>query len=235
MTVERPRVSVLIGVYNAAPYLAEAIESVFAQSYRPREVIVVDDGSTDGSGDVARSYGDSLVYEYQENSGNGAARNRAVRLASGELFAFLDADDRFLPGKLDRQWAVLESEPEIDVVFGHVREFVSPELTDDQREAIRPPAPPAPWTAPNLMLIRRRAFLEVGPFDETLRVGVTVDWYARCLEGGLRSLMLPEIVLERRLHLSNNGLRERDSRSQYLYVLKASLDRRRALGDEGGR
>ena len=225
-------VSVMIGVYNAEPYLAEAVESVFAQSYRPLELIVVDDGSTDGSADVARSYGNALRYDYQENAGNGAARNRAVQHASGQLFAFLDADDRFVPDKLERQCAALEADPEIDVVFGHVREFVSPELTAAQRESIRPPAPPGPWTAPNLMLVRREAFLEVGSFAETLKVGVTVDWYARALEAGLRSCMLPEVVLERRLHLTNNGLRESASRSQYLHVLRASLERRRAVADE---
>jgi len=224
----------MIGVYNAAPYLAEAIDSVRAQTHEPIELIVVDDGSTDGSGAIARSYGEVLLYERQPNRGNGAARNRAVERSSGDLFAFLDADDRFLPDKLERQRRTLERQPEIDMVFGYVREFVSPELTAEERMSIRSPAArPAPWTAPNLMLIRRESFLRVGPFDETLKVGVTVDWYARALEAGLRSAMLPDVVLERRLHLSNNGLRERDARHQYLQVLKSSLDRRRtaARGD----
>ena len=113
--------------------------------------------------------------------------------------------------------------------FGHVREFVSPELTDSERATVRPPAPqPLPWPAPNLVLIRRDSFARVGPFSEDVKVGVTVDWYARATEAELRSTMLPDAVLERRLHLSNNGLRERDSRQQYLHVLKAALDRRRA-------
>ena len=231
----QPLVSVMIGMFNAAPYIREAIESVLAQSYRPLELIVVDDGSTDGSGDVTQSFGDSLLYERQENAGNGAARNRAVGLASGELFAFLDADDRFVPDKLERQWAALEEDTAVDMVFGHVREFVSPELTAEERGSIRPPAPTAtPWTAPNLMLIRRPSFLRAGPFSEALKVGVTVDWYARAVDAGLRGAMLQEVVLERRLHLANNGLRERDSRHQYLQVLKASLDRRRAhaAGDD---
>jgi glycosyltransferase involved in cell wall biosynthesis len=233
--VRRPLISVMIGVYNAAPYLGEAIDSVLAQTYRPLELIVVDDGSDDGSGDVARSYGDSVTYAYQENAGNGAARNHAVRLASGELFAFLDADDRFVLDKLERQWEALQADPALDIAFGHVREFVSPELTDEQRSAIRTPAPgPAPWTAPNLMLIRRESFLRVGPFSEAVKVGVTVDWYARATEKGLRSVMLPEVLLERRLHMANNGLRERESRSQYLHVLKAALDRRRGLAEAGG-
>jgi glycosyltransferase involved in cell wall biosynthesis len=230
-TVEKPLISVMIGVYDAERYLGEAIESVFAQTYAPVELIVVDDGSTDGSGEVARSYGNRLTFARQENAGNGAARNRAVELAKGSLFAFLDADDRFVPTKLERQYAAMTADPALDVVFGHVQEFVSPELTDAERAGIRSPAPaPARWTAPNLMLIRRDSFMRVGPFSETVRVGVTVDWYARAMEAGLTSAVIPDVVLERRLHLNNNGLRERDSRSHYLHVLKASLDRRRQVG-----
>jgi glycosyltransferase involved in cell wall biosynthesis len=231
--VDGPSISVLIGVYNAAPYLGEAIESALTQTYRPLEVIVVDDGSTDASSDVARSFGNAVVVARQENAGNGSARNHAVRLASGALFAFLDADDRFTPNKLELQLRALEEDAALDVVFGHTREFVSPELTPEQRSRVRPPAPePMAWTAPNLMLIRRESFAKVGSFAEDLKVGVTVDWYARAMEAGLRSAMLPDVLLERRLHLTNNGLRERDSRAQYLRVLKASLDRRRAQAEE---
>ena len=74
----------------------------------------------------------------------------------------------------------------------------------------------------------------VGPFSTELRVGVTVDWYARALEAKLEMAVVPEVVLERRLHADNNGLREHDARSQYLHVLKASLDRRRQLPGAGG-
>jgi glycosyltransferase involved in cell wall biosynthesis len=228
---ERPLVSVMIGVYNGERYLGEAIDSVFAQTYRPLELIVVDDGSTDGSGAVAAGYGDRLTYAHQDNAGNGSARNHAVRLATGNVFAFLDADDRFVPEKLEWQWSALEADPSVDVVFGHVKEFLSPELTEEQRASVRPPAPqPAPWSAPNLMLIRREAFERVGFFSESVRVGVTVDWYARALESKLEARMLPQVLLERRIHTDNNGLREAASRSSYLHVLKASLDRRRAAG-----
>jgi glycosyltransferase involved in cell wall biosynthesis len=220
-------VSVMIGAYNAEPYLGEAIESVFAQTHEPRELIVVDDGSEDGTGGVARAYGDRLLFVRQERGGNGAARNRAVEEARGDYFAFLDADDRFTPRKLELQLEALHADPELDMAFGHVQEFVSPELPPEVQAQIRPPAPVSPWTAPNLMLIRRTAFERVGPFAIDLRVGVTVDWLARAQEAGLKSLVLPEVVLERRLHTGNNGLREADARSQYLHVLKASLERRR--------
>jgi glycosyltransferase involved in cell wall biosynthesis len=225
-------ISVLIPVFNNVAYLAEAIDSVLAQTYRPLELIVADDGSTDGTGDVARDYGDAIVYDYQPRAGQGATRNRAIRLSSGEFVSFLDADDRFAPDKLELQYAALRDNPDVDMVFGYVREFVSSELSEEQRLSVRPPAPPSPWPASNLMLIRRDALLKVGPFAETLKVGVGIDWSTRALESGLQSMMLREIVLERRLHLENNGLRERDSRSQLTHVLKASLDRRRAESGE---
>src|SRR5215204_4549911 len=102
MTGSRPVISVMIPVYNCEAYLGEAIDSVLAQSYRPIEIIVVDDGSDDATGEVAREYGDAVRYERQERGGNGAARNRAVALAAGDLFTFLDADDRLVPGALER-------------------------------------------------------------------------------------------------------------------------------------
>jgi glycosyltransferase involved in cell wall biosynthesis len=223
-----PLISVLIGVYDGEPYIGEAIESVLAQDYAPIELIVVDDGSTDGSAAVAGSFPGVRVVR-QENGGNGAARNRAVEEASGELYAFLDADDRFTPRKLSLQKAALDADPRLDMVFGRVREFLSPELDEETRARLRPPAAePMPWTAPNLMLIRRDSFHRVGGFATDVRVGVTVDWFARAAEAGLRYSILPEVVLERRLHTQNNGLRESASRAQYLEVIRRAMERRRA-------
>jgi glycosyltransferase involved in cell wall biosynthesis len=232
MTAESDRlVTVAITVYDGAPYLAEAIESVLAQSYRRFELIVLDDGSTDGSGEIAQSYGSALRFARQENAGLGAARNSAIELAKGRYYAFLDADDRFVPGKLERQMQILDAQPEVDMVFGHMSEFVSPEIDESARALLREPVSDEPWRTPNLMLVRREAFDRVGPFSDTLRVGIGVDWYARAVENGLKEAVPPFVVLERRLHTSNNGIRQRDSRHQYLHVLKQSLDRKRALND----
>lgn len=222
-------ISVMMPAYNAAPYVGEAIESVLAQDYENTELIVVDDGSDDGTAEIAKRF-PAVRYFFQSNAGNGAARNRAIQEARGELFAFVDADDRMAPGRLMLQKHALDADPTVAMVFGMVREFVSPELDAAARSSIRPPAPePMPFLSPNLMLIRRAAFERVGPFSTTLSVGVTVDWIARASETGLRHTMLPEILLERRLHTQNNGLRERDSRSQYLQVLRAAMERRRTM------
>jgi glycosyltransferase involved in cell wall biosynthesis len=227
--VGNPLVSVIVPVYNCRRYLGEAIDSVLRQTYKPVELIVVDDASDDGSADVAGSYGAAVRYASQPRSGGGAARNRGVELARGEFLAFLDADDRFLPDKLHRQMKTLGSDGDLDMVFGHVREFLSPELSPDVGARVRVPVShPMPFTSPTLMLIRRTSFERVGRFSTHLRVGDTVDWYARAVDCGLRGLVLPEVVLERRLHTQNNGIREQASRHQYAHVLKASLDRRRA-------
>jgi glycosyltransferase involved in cell wall biosynthesis len=223
-----PLVTVIIGAYNAERYLAEAIDSVLAQTHPRLELIVVDDGSTDGSGRIAESYGDPVRCIRQENGGMAAARNRAIPEARGDYLAFLDADDRFPPDKLRSQLAVFEAQPELDVVYGHVTEFLSPDLDEAARALLRAPEHDVPWPTPNLMLVKRESFLRVGLFSTELKVGIGVDWYARANELGLRSAAPPVVVLERRLHAENNGIRQRESKPQYLHVLKAALDRRRA-------
>jgi glycosyltransferase involved in cell wall biosynthesis len=200
---------------------------VFAQTHRPLEVVVVDDGSEDDTHAVAKGYGDRIRFGRQERRGAGAARNAAVAMAAGGYYAFLDADDRFTPTKLEHQLAALSADAELDMVFGHVREFVSPELSPEERAAVRAPSPASPWTSPSLMLIRRESFERAGPFAEDLRLAEVVEWYARATEAGLKGYILPEVILERRLHTTNSGLRERDARVDYLRVVREAMERRR--------
>jgi glycosyltransferase involved in cell wall biosynthesis len=223
-----PLITVVIGAYNAERYLGEAIESVLAQTYRNLELIVVDDGSTDRTGEIAASYGDPVRCIRQENGGMAASRNRAIPEARGDYLAFLDADDRFPPEKLEQQLAAFEADAELDVVYGHVTEFLSPDLDEDARALLRAPEHDVPWPTPNLMLVKRESFLRVGLFSTDLKVGIGVDWHARANELGLRSATPPILALERRLHAENNGIRRREAKPQYLHVLKAALDRRRA-------
>jgi glycosyltransferase involved in cell wall biosynthesis len=227
-------VTVIIGVYNGERYLPEAIESVLAQTHRNLELIVVDDGSTDRSGQIAASYGEPVRCIRQENGGMAAARNRAVPEARGEYLSFLDADDRFPPDKLRSQLAVFAADPELDVVYGHVTEFVSPDVDANARQLLRPPEHDVAWPTPNLMLVKRDSYLRVGLFSTHLKVGIGIDWYARAEELGLRSAAPPIVVLERRLHAENNGIRQRESRPVYLQVLKDALDRRRAIAADPG-
>jgi glycosyltransferase involved in cell wall biosynthesis len=226
-----PLISVIIGVYNGEAYLSEAIESVLGQTYSPVELTVVDDGSEDGTAEVIERYGSTLRHVYQPNGGMGAARNAGVAVAEGRFLAFLDADDRFTSEKLERQMEIFASEPELDIVFGHMTEFISPDVSEEARALLRQPVHDVAWRTPNLMLVRREAFDRVGLFSMTLKVGIGVDWYARSREKGLKAATPPLVVLERRLHAENNGIRQRDLRPQYLHVLKAAIDRRRRAVD----
>ncbi|HNQ02026.1 MAG TPA: glycosyltransferase family A protein [Syntrophales bacterium] len=222
-------VTVIIPVYNGRQYLPEAVESALGQTYRPVEVIVIDDGSTDNSLEVASRYGSVQVYR-QDHGGLGAARNAAMARATGRFLSFLDADDVWLPGKLDLQIRALEADPSVDMVFGYVEEFISPELDDGARRALRCQEGPLPGVIAGTMVVRRSSCDRVGPFETGWQVGEFVDWYARARERGLRSLVLPEVVMRRRLHKSNMGVRLRDSRADYARILKAALDRRRKAG-----
>ena len=232
----QPLVSVTIPVYNCERYLGEAIESALAQTYRPIEVIVVDDGSTDASAEVAKRYSPPVRYVLQANSGIGAARNRGAELAHGTLLAFLDADDRWPVYKLARQVKALVLNPGLDAVLGQVRQLNDgPEWESGLAETACSPALLTAGYLPGAMLIRREAFLQVGPFKTEWKVGEFIDWYARATEIGLRMKCLADLVLWRRLHQTNQGITQRASVSDYAKVIKASLDRRRAAARESDR
>lgn len=224
------RVSVLIPAFNAERYVGEAIESAFAQTHTPFELIVIDDGSSDGTAEAVRAFGKSVRYRRQENEGVGAARNRCVELARGDHLAFLDADDRWDPRKLERQLAAMRSDSRPDIVLSHVRQFVSPDLPAVEAARIRCPAASEPGYLPGAMLVSREVFERVGPFRTDLHFGEFVDWMARFRDLGLRQLMLDETMLWRRLHDTNLSVRRRDRRGDFAHVLKASLDRRRTQG-----
>lgn len=227
-----PLISVIIPVYNYARYLGEAVQSVLSQTYQHLEVIVVDDGSTDQSGEVARSFaGRGVQYCHQVHAGIGPARNKGVELAQGDFIAFLDADDRWPEEKLERQLRAFESDPTLEMVFGQALQLHNgPEWeagVNDKRLSV---AGMVPGMVPGTMLIRRDAFLRVGKFQGDWKVGEFIDWYARAVEMQIRSLVLPDLLLWRRIHDSNQGVRERQSVSDYARVLKAKLDRKRAEG-----
>jgi glycosyltransferase involved in cell wall biosynthesis len=222
-----PLISVIIPVFNAERYVGAAIRSVLAQTYRPLEIIAIDDGSTDRGAEVLAGFPE-VRWLSQPNSGISAARNRAVALATGDYLAFLDADDLWVADKLARQYAAFQADPDLDLVFGQVCQFHDRTTADPL--AARPPAPAElqPGYLPSALLLPRATFLRVGLFETNWRMGEFTSWYLRAQEAGLRVAMLPELVAWRRLHQTNNGLQQRQSINDYVRILKASLDRRRA-------
>ncbi len=214
-----PTVSVIIPVYNGERFLAEAIRSVLEQTLTPAEIIVVDDGSTDGSATVAAEHQGVRVLQ-QSHCGVGTALNLAIGHAGGELLAFLDADDRWLPDKLEKQAAALRADMALDMVFGQARQFHDPGgLTGEMQPGISRCA----------MLVRRVAFDRVGAFAESPEIHEFVDWYGRAQTAGLRWAIVPDVVFERRIHDDNLGRRTPDAQRQsYLRSVRLSLARRRS-------
>lgn len=224
--MKQPTVSTIIPVYNGERYLAAALDSVLNQSAPPTEIVVVDDGSSDGSAAIAHRYAPFVHCYQQPHAGPGAARNQGASMAQGDYLAFLDADDLWLPDKLASQMAYLQTHPEIDMVFGHVEQFISPDLTPDQYPAL-PEQPIIAGLGAGTMLIHRSHFHQVGPFPTQWMIGEFIEWYSRAQTMGLQATVLPQVVMRRRLHTTNLTRRTQDRRSDYLQILKLRLDEKR--------
>ena len=207
MTPE-PLVSVVIPAFNQERFLGEAIESALQQTYATREVIVIDDGSTDATAEVIASFGSGVRSVRQQNRGTGAARNAGVAAASGELVALLDHDDRWLPNRLALQVPLIV-DPSIALVHGGVRVFRSE--TGEVTSEVLPPARMdihdlIGWctVACSTTLFRRVDVLAAGGFDEALRGTDDWDLWIRLLDRGV-AVGVPQILSEMRIHATNQG------------------------------
>jgi glycosyltransferase involved in cell wall biosynthesis len=228
----RERISVVLPVYNRAAYVAEAIESVLAQTVPPDELIVVDDGSTDESVAVVESFArPGLRLLRQENRGIGAARNRGLASTTGELVAFIDSDDLWERDKLALQLEAMRESDEVALVFGHLVEFLSPDCAA-LAGTLRIATDPFPGISAITLLVRREAALRIGTFDEKLRVGEFIEWMARARDLGLATRMLPQRVARRRVHRGNSVRTQQNT--DYLRAIKSTLDRRRARAAHAG-
>lgn len=219
-----PLVSVVIPVFNGERFLREAVQSVLDQGYSPAEVIVVDDGSTDGTADVARSLPGPVRYLHQHNQGPAAARNRGIEHAQGELIAFADADDLWPAGKLELQLPLLR-DAKIDIVLGRVQQVRLSEMDGEtQSEEFAEPA-----FSVNLgsAVIRKSVFARVGLFDETMRYSEDVDWFMRAREAGASIVTIDAVTLLYRQHEQNMTRGKSTTELNVLKALKRSLDRRR--------
>jgi glycosyltransferase involved in cell wall biosynthesis len=222
-------VGVVIPVRDGEGYLAEALDSVLGQSHPPHDVVVVDDGSKDATMTVAERYAPRVRCVSQTAAGIGAARNRGADEVRGQLLAFLDGDDAWPADRLERQVEAFAESPRPDLVFGHIEQFVSPELDAAARAKLVCPARPQPALLANTMLLPRAVWERVGPFSTRAVRSEFLDWLLRAREHGLREVMLDATVLRRRLHAANHGRVKHDVAGEYALTLKRALDRRRAF------
>ncbi|MEG4168011.1 MULTISPECIES: glycosyltransferase [unclassified Microcoleus] len=205
-----PQVSVIIPVYNGSRYIVQAVESALSQTFTDLEIIVVDDGSSDRTQQVLQPYLDRIRYIYQENQGVAAARNIACQLAQGEFLAFLDADDYFLPSKLEKQLACFDDDPTLDMV--QTGWLMVDETGKDISEM-------KPWqqapkldlesfiifkcVRPSAMMLRRKCWEDLGGFDSHFSLGEDLDFALRLTLKGYKAVWLEEILTCYRQHNSN--------------------------------
>lgn len=221
-----PLVSVIIPVFNGERFLREAVQSVLDQKYSPVEIIMVDDGSTDGTESVARSFPETVCYLHQANQGPAAARNRGIEHARGSLLAFADADDLWPADKLELQLPFVINDSGAEIVMGRIQQVRLSRNVDGQTQA-EEFAEPAFSVNLGSAVIRKSVFERVGLFDETMRYSEDVDWFMRAREAGVQIVTIDAVTLFYRHHEDNMTRGKNTTELNVLKALKRSLDRRR--------
>ena len=209
------KVSVVIPTYNRRGMVEEAVRSVLAQTLDDVEIVVVDDGSTDGTADALKEFDEQIRYFYQENQGRSVARNRGARASMGEYLVFLDSDDTLLPQGLQSMASFLDHNPAVDIVYadgfycdkdGTVIELVSKGWPPvDPENIVETLMLHNIISAPHLAMVRRSSLEALGYpyFDETLRGSEDKDFWLRLAGMGARFAYLDEPVGKYRLHETN--------------------------------
>ena len=224
------RVTCVIPVFNGERYLSATIESVLQQTGADLEIIVVDDGSTDGTRAVAERFGNSVHYVYQVNNGPASARNRGIEMASGEFIAFLDADDLWHPRKTQIQLARFAERPELMMCTAHMQNFLSEDKTpaglrlDEQRLEQSQPG------IASTLVTRASLFDTVGVLDVQYKHRDIHDLMVRTMDRGFAVETLPDVLVQRRIH-ENNLSHNRGGADQMelVVITRARLARRRAM------
>ena len=217
-------VSVVVPVYNGARHVAAALESILGQKSTPREIIVVDDGSTDETPRVLERCSDRIRTIRQDNRGPSAARNIGIACATAPLIAFLDADDVWLPETLTHHLVAFRGNPAAAIVWGLSNRVIGADA-DPPRDDWR--GRPQWALSVGSMLFRRYVFDDAGPFDPSLRIGEDLDLMLRITEQKIPIVRHTHVVCEKHLHA---GIMSRDGkaadRARFIVIGKA-FERRR--------
>jgi len=215
--------SVIVPAYQAEAFLEEALESALRQDYEPVEVIVVDDGSTDRTAEIAE--GQDVQLLRRAHGGPAAARNHGLAAARGEFITILDADDVWPANRISNQVDCLAAHPGAGLVIGLTEFFLTP------GEPVPPHFPqyldgPVAGHMPAI-LARRSVFEAIGGYDESLvPLGEDVDWFLRAKDAGVGIVKLDSVVLRYRIHARNTSRDNDANRAVMLRLLRASVLRR---------
>jgi glycosyltransferase involved in cell wall biosynthesis len=218
-------VSVVMPAFNEQAFIAEALDSVLAQSYKSVELIVVDDGSADRTAEIASAHGARILR--RSHQGAAAACNAGLAAASGEYWVIFDADDVMPRERLERQVAYLEARSDIGLTLGLTQAFVTP--GEPRPKHYNAAWDDGPFPACTGTMLARRELLDlVGPFDEARPIAYDLDWLARAKDAGIRAGHMDELALRYRIHPGNVTADRAAVNVAMLKVLRDSLERRRA-------
>ncbi len=228
--MNEPLVSVLLPVKNGARFLAEALRSVVAQTYRPLEIVMIDARSTDGSVEIARSFAEVRILSQSETTGLANAWNMGLDAATGELIGFIGSDDLWSPEKLALQVDYLHRHLETEHVIALADFFREPgePLPGGFRPELLQGAYPA--RMPEALLARKSLFQRLGRFDPNFQISPDVDWFTRMQDAQVETACIPQVLVHRRVHAHNLSFDERSAlvSHELLDMLGASIKRKRA-------
>lgn len=224
--IRLPLVSVVLPVYNGERYLSAALKSIFAQDYPNFEVIVVDDGSSDASAAIAKSFS-GVRYIYQRNQGVACARNAGILASKGEFIAFIDQDDLWTPNKLSVQMQYFLDDQEIEYVLSNKRSFleegrskpgwVKDFLLKDKTIGF----------LPGTLVARKSLFEKIGLFSPAYETASDTDWFFRANDAGIKKAISPQVLLHKRIHSSNQSYQTKIINEELLKVIKFSIKEKR--------
>jgi glycosyltransferase involved in cell wall biosynthesis len=217
-------------VRNGARFLAGAIESVLDQTRPPSEILVVDGRSTDETVAIAARY--DVEVTQQPHTGIADARNFGITSTSGQLIAFLDNDDRWLPTKLERQLDALEHDPTAGMCVTMLNR-----LAAERGTAVHPTLAPQLVTGPvcgltpSTLVVRRSVLETIGLFDPAFGLGSDTEWFARAADLGVPRIAIEEVLVEKLLHDRNASIDAGANRRALLRILRVSVRRKQHLAD----
>ncbi len=234
MERENLSISVILPIYNGQRFLAQAINNIEAQNYQPLEIIVVDDGSTDRTAEIAQEFQDQIHYIYQPNQGPSAARNHGIENARGEAIAFLDVDDLWEEGVLTEFADYLIAHPQVGIVQGLIQQMQrSPGSSENDFYQFKPIFQPYQFINLGSALYRRSVLDQVGLFDPKLQDNEDTDWFIRAWENNIHKVVIPRVMLYYQKHDQNMTLQQKDLvHFGMLKIYKRHIDRLRAQGKE---
>lgn len=216
--------SVIIPAYQAEKYIAQAVASVRNQEWAGEvQILVIDDGSTDHTAAVAQDLGVQVLKK--EQGGAASARNAGLRAAVGDWVLLLDADDVLTDGAVAAMRAAL-ADSDAEAVFAMAEDFISPDLSEAQKAALKPREGAYGGVLPGCSLIRRQVFDTIGLFDDTMKSGETVAWQLKLRDEGIKTVQLPLVTMKRRLHMTNTGrLFQKQEMADYAALLRKRMKR----------